>query len=107
MHTYSNGHGHHLNGSNVSPIKDTPKKPKIKGKGNVKAKAITNTSATSPIYSSIDPSKILEWDEIKNENEAFARKNRNRINLLTKMLEQPVLDLTSMRRHVGEEYQNV
>merc|ERR1719297_628142 len=54
--------------------------------------------SVSPIYSSIDPSKILEWDEIKNENEAFARKNRNRINLLTKMLEQNVMDSIQIRK---------
>ena len=76
--------GHHLNGSS--------------SKQNGSSQNGSTASSTSPIFSSIDPSKILEWDEIKNENEAFARKNRNRINLLTKMLEQPVLDSNSIRR---------
>ena len=52
----------------------------------------------SPMYASIDPSQIVDWEEMKNDGEAFARKNRNRINLLTKMLENAVLDSTSIRK---------
>jgi len=59
------------------------------------------------VFQSIDPSQILEWDEIKNENERMFRKNRNRINLLTKMLSDPVLDSTSLRRACWRGIPNV
>jgi len=65
--------------------------------GTLNNDAVAVDANGSPLYA-IDPSKILEWDEIKNENEALQRKNRNRINLLTKSLEQPVLDSTALRR---------
>ena len=41
---------------------------------------------------------ILEWENMKTETDALARKNRNRINLLTKMLEDPILDSSSIRK---------
>eukprot|EP01084_Bolivina_argentea_P079397 144030_1 len=64
-------------------------------------------SSKSPIDSSIDPSAILEWDEIKSEREAFARKNRNRINLLTKSLNEKVLDSNGLRRACWRGIPNV
>merc|ERR1719361_253417 len=58
----------------------------------------SNHKARSPVANSIDPSAIVDWEEMKTDNEAFARKNRNRINLLSKMLENTVLESTALRR---------
>eukprot|EP01083_Nonionella_stella_P089521 249782_1 len=40
---------------------------------------------------------ILEWENITNKDDAQSRKNRNRINLLTKLVSTPILDISSLR----------
>jgi len=42
--------------------------------------------------------KIRDWDEIKDENEARLRKNRNRINLLNNMLKESQLNSMKLRK---------
>eukprot|EP01084_Bolivina_argentea_P154433 269204_1 len=56
-----------------------------------------NDSQSKKPESNNNPSEMLEWDEMKNENERLARKNLNRVNLLTKLLSDNELDIRSIR----------